>query len=381
MRTVAVLGATGSIGRQALDLIRRHSGSFKASVLTANQNREALYEMVRAFRPAAAGLVVEPKELPEDVRFCAWYFGEDCSERALRDHRPDDCLAAVVGIAGLGAVLTALDTCERVLLANKEALVTAGDLVMARARALGKAILPVDSEHSAIFQCLEGANGNLPRRLILTASGGPFRTWSEDAIRAASVSDALGHPTWRMGRKITVDSATMMNKGLEVIEAHHLFSMTESAIDVVVHPQSIIHSMVEFSDGAVISQMGAPDMRGPIGYALGYPARLPYGAAPLDFTKLQLTFEAPDEARFPCLRLARQALKVGGSAPVVLNGANEAAVGAFLDGKIAFGDIARLVEMALQKVPDRGIRTTEDVREADDAARACALDAIKGSRF
>ncbi len=373
MRTVAVLGATGSIGRQALDLIGRHSGSFKASVLTANQNHEALFDMVRAFRPEAAGLVVRPKELPEDVRFCDWYFGEDCSERALEAHRPDDALAAVVGIAGLGAVLTALETCERVLLANKETLVTAGDLVMAKARALGKRILPVDSEHSAIFQCLEGANGNRPRKLILTASGGPFRTWEAQAIQGATVSDALGHPTWRMGKKITVDCATMMNKGLEIIEAHHLFSMPESAIEVVVHPQSVIHSMVEFEDGAVIAQMGVPDMRGPIGYALGYPARLPYGAAPLDFARTKITFEAPDEARFPCLALARQALREGGSAPVILNGANEAAVGAFLDGKIPFGEIARIVERALQEVPRRGILSVGGVREVDREARECAL--------
>ncbi len=307
MRTIAVLGATGSIGRQALDLIRRHPDRFKASVLTANRSQEALFDLVRAFRPAAAGLVAEPSELPEDVRFCDWYFGEDCSERALSDHRPDDVLAAVVGIAGLGAVLTALATSRRVLLANKEALVTAGDLVTDRARVLNKEILPVDSEHSAIFQCLEGARGNPPRRLILTASGGPFRTWDAQAIRRATVSDALGHPTWKMGPKITVDCATMMNKGLEVIEAYHLFQMPEAAIDVVVHPQSVIHSMVEFADGAVIAQMGAPDMRGPIGYAMGYPERLPYGAAPLDFAKLQITFEAPDEARFPCSDCARGA--------------------------------------------------------------------------
>ena len=378
MRTVAVLGATGSIGRQALDLIQRHSESFKASVLTASQNHEALFDLVRAFRPEAAGLVVRPKELPEDVRFCAWYFGEDCSERALRAHRPDDVLAAVVGIAGLGAVLAALETSERVLLTNKEALVTAGDLVMGKARVLQKPILPVDSEHSAIFQCLEGAKGNQARRLILTASGGPFRTWDREAIQNATLQDALGHPTWRMGKKITVDCATMMNKGLEVIEAHHLFSMPEAAIDVVVHPQSVIHSMVEFFDGAVLAQMGAPDMRGPIGYALGYPARLPYGATPLDFARTQITFEAPDESRFPCLKLARQALRAGGSAPVVLNGANEVAVGAFLDGAIPFGRIAVLVDAALQEVPMRGINSLDGVRAVDLEARACALRHLKG---
>lgn len=377
MRTLAVLGATGSIGRQALDLISRHPDSFKAEVLTANQNHEALFDLVRAFRPAAAGLVVEPKEIPEDVRFCDWYFGPDASERALRDHRTDDCLAAVVGIAGLGAVMTALETCRRVLLANKEALVTAGDLVMSRSRERNKPILPVDSEHSAIFQCLEGAGDNAPRRLILTASGGPFRTWSAAAIERATVADALGHPTWRMGKKITVDCATMMNKGLEVIEAHHLFGMPSEAIDVVVHPQSVIHSMVEFSDGAVLAQMGAPDMRGPIGYAMGYPARVPYGAEPLNFAKLSITFEAPDEARFPCLRLAREALASGGSAPAILNGANEAAVAAFLEERIPFGGIPRLVEAALDRVPKRVISSMADVVEADRLAREFVSQAIR----
>lgn len=377
MRTVAVLGATGSIGRQALDLISRHPDSFKAEVLTANQNHEVLFDLVRAFRPAAAGLVVEPKEIPEDVRFCDWYFGLDASERALRAHRPDDCLAAVVGIAGLGAVMAALETSQRVLLANKEALVTAGELVMARAREMKKPVLPVDSEHSAIFQCLEGAKGNAPRRLILTASGGPFRTWSADAIQRATVADALGHPTWRMGKKITVDCATMMNKGLEVIEAHHLFGMPSEAIDVVVHPQSVIHSMVEFSDGAVLAQMGAPDMRGPIGYAMGYPERVPYGAETLNFAKLTISFEAPDEVRFPCLRLAREALESGGSAPAILNGANEAAVAAFLEERIPFGGIPRLVEAALDRVPNRVINAMEDVVEADRLARECVNRAIR----
>jgi 1-deoxy-D-xylulose-5-phosphate reductoisomerase len=378
LRNVAVLGATGSIGLQALDIIKKHPESFRASVLTANRSHEALFDLVRALRPAAAGLVVEPPSIPRDLRFCDWYFGEDCSERALKAHRPDDALCAVVGIAGLGAVLAALEACQRVLLANKEALVTAGALVTARARALGKPILPVDSEHSAIFQCLQGAGDNSPRRLILTASGGPFRTLDAQAIRRATVADALGHPTWRMGPKITVDCATMMNKGLEVIEAHHLFDMPEAAIDVTVHPQSVIHSMVEFEDGAVIAQMGVPDMRGPIGYALGFPMRVPYGADALDFTRLTLTFEAPDEERFPCLRLARQALREGGSAPVVLNGANEVAVQAFLAGAIAFGGIASAVERALCAVPRREIRSLEDVRAADREARAAASAACSG---
>ena len=245
----------------------------------------------------------------------------------------------------------------------------AGDLFMKSVAEAGCELIPVDSEHSAIFALLDGRSRASLDKIIITASGGSLRDRTRDELSSVTPEIALAHPTWNMGAKITIDCATMMNKGLEVIEAHHLFGMPEEAIEVVVHPQSVIHSMVEFEDGAVIAQMGAPDMRGPIGYALGYPARLNYGAKPLDFAKTQITFEAPDEARFPCLKLAREALREGGSAPVVLNGANEAAVGAFLDGKIAFGDIAVLVEKALQKVPGRGIETVDDVRAADLAAR------------
>lgn len=379
MRSIAVLGATGSIGSQALDIIKRHPERFRAAVLTAHSNARALFDLVRVFRPQAAGLVVEPEHIDEDVRFCQWYFGPDCSRRAVRDVRPDDALAAVVGVAGLDAVLASIDACERVLLANKEALVTGGQLVLKRAREKNTALLPVDSEHSAIFQCLEAAGPNLPERFILTASGGPFRTWNKSRMENATVEDALGHPTWRMGGKITVDCATMMNKGLEVIEAHYLFNAPEEKISVVVHPESVIHSMVEFADGAVLAQLGAPDMRTAIGYAMGYPDRVPYGGRRLDFAALgRLSFEAPDTEKFRCLALARDALRAGPGATVVLNGANEAAVEAFLGGKIGFGDIARAVEYALERVHASAPADSGAVAETDRMAREAARRYMRG---
>lgn len=378
VRSIAVLGATGSIGRQTLDLVARYPGRFRAAVLTAHSQGEALFELVRAFRPQAAGLVEQPAELPEDVRFCDWYFGPDASQRALRAVRPDDALAAVVGIAGLPAVMTALEVCQRVLLANKEALVTGGELVTAEASRRGVALLPVDSEHSAIFQCLQGAGGNPVQRLILTASGGPFRTWNQSDMENASVAQALGHPTWRMGAKITVDCASMMNKGLEVIEARHLFDMPLEQIDVVVHPQSVVHSMVEFNDGAVLAQLGTPDMRTAIGYAMGYPERLPYGGERLNFAKMgALNFEPPDLRRFACLALARQALEAGGTATTTLNGANEEAVSAFLQGRICFGAIARVVDRTLQHTQTQPLCCVEQVYAADRAARELARRAIE----
>ena len=373
MRTIAILGATGSIGTQALDLVRRYPNRFEATCLVAHHSAAQLFELVREFRPKVAALEVEPDEIPEDVRFCEWIFGEHCSVRALEAARPLDALCAIVGIAGLDAVWTALDVCERVLLANKEALVTGGNLVMEKAARLNRPLLPVDSEHSAIFQCLQARQGNPVRRLHLTASGGALRTWSAERMQNASVQDVLAHPTWRMGGKITVDCATMLNKGLEVIEAHYLFQMPPEKINVVVHPQSVIHSMVEFEDGAVLAQMGNPDMRGPIGYAMAWPERLPYDATPLDFAKLgQLTFEAPDTQRFPCLQMAFDALRAGGSLPVVLNGANEVAVTAFLRGQIPFGRIAPVIWETLENSSREEIACIADVYAADAKARALA---------
>ena len=376
-RTIAILGATGSIGTQTLDLVRRYPDRFEASALVAHSSAEKLFELVREFRPKVAALAVEPAEIPEDVRFCEWIFGPDCAVKAIQAAKPQDALCAIVGVAGLDAVWAALDVCERVLLANKEALVTGGDLVMDKAARLGKPMLPVDSEHSAIFQCLQAKQGNPVLRLHLTASGGALRDWTADRMRTATVRDVLAHPTWRMGGKITVDCATMVNKGLEVIEAHHLFQMPADRISVVVHPQSVIHSMIEFEDGAVLAQLGNPDMRGPIGYAMGYPERLPYDARPLDFAVLgQLTFAAPDLTRFPCLKMAYDALRAGGSMPVVLNGANEAAVAAFLREQIPFGCISEIIEETLERSPRTEIACIGDVHAADVVARKIAAEII-----
>lgn len=378
MRTLAILGATGSIGRQALDIARRVPDQFRVTLLTAHSRAEALFELVREFRPAVAALTAEPDTLPEDVRFCQWYFGEDAVRQAVLAAKADDVLSAVVGVAGLPAAMAALDVSGRLLLANKESLVTGGALVMGKAAALHKPIVPVDSEHSAIFQCLQAQGGNPVSRLILTASGGPFRTWEKRDIERATRAQALGHPTWKMGAKITVDCAGMMNKGFEVIEAHHLFSMPMEKIDVIVHPQSVIHSMIEFEDGAVLAQLGAPDMRVPIGYAMGYPSRIPFGGERLDFARIaSLTFEAPDMERFPCLRMAIDAQKAGGVMPVALNGANEEAVAAFLDERIPFGGIARTVETVLARTENASVREIGDVYEADRRARFMARDVLR----
>lgn len=378
MKTLAILGATGSIGSQALDLVRRYPESFSATVLTANASKEKLFDLVREFHPQAAGLVEAPDEIPDDLRFCDWYFGADCSVRALEAVRPDAALCAITGIAGLDAVWTALDACAQVLLANKEALVTGGDLICEKAARLHKPLLPVDSEHSAIFQCMQAAQGNPVRSIILTASGGALRTWDTEKIQKATVDEVLQHPTWNMGRKITVDCATMVNKGLEIIEAHHLFQLPAEKIRVIVHPQSIIHSMVEFEDGAVLAQMGKPDMRGPIGYAMAYPQRLPYEAPRLDFAQIAaLSFMEPDLNRFPALGYAVDALKAGNAAPIILNGANEAAVAAFLRNQIPFGRISEIILDALNRVPQRSILCIEDVYQADADARACANEIIR----
>ena len=372
MRKLAILGSTGSIGRQALDVVSRYPDRFSAYSLAAHASAEALFEQVRAFHPERAGLVCVPENLPGDVKdACAWRFGEDVCSWAVEG--ADDALAAVVGIAGLPSALEALEKCERLLLANKEALVTGGELVMEKARRLGRAILPVDSEHSAIFQCLQARGNNPVRRLLLTASGGPFRTLSREETYRATVRQALGHPTWKMGAKITVDCATMMNKGLEVIEAHHLFGVPLEKIQVVVHPQSVIHSMIEFEDGAILAQLGKPDMRGPISYALGYPERLPYGGEPIDWTRLSsLTFEPPDLDKFPCLKLAYQAQAAGGTLPVALNAANEAANEAFRQGRICFGQISEIVDEVLNHTDRRNISCVQDVYEADRLAREAA---------
>ena len=381
MRKLAILGSTGSIGTQALDVAARHSDRFAVTALVAHSSSEKLFEQVRQFHPQIAALSVEPKEIPADIReSCQWMFGENVLLDVVRACDADDVLVSVVGVVGLVAVMEALACGKRVLLANKEPLVAGGELVTEAARKAGHPLLPVDSEHSAIFQCLQGAQGNTPTRLILTASGGPFRTWKKEDIYNARPEQALKHPNWSMGRKITIDSASMMNKALEVIEARWLFDMPAEKIDVLIHPQSVIHSMVEYADGAVMAQLGTPDMRLPILYAMSWPERLPTGGRRLDFTQMNaLTFEQPDNDRFPGLRLAYDALAAGGSMSAVLNGANEVAVDAFLHEKIPFGAIARLVEETMQAVPVIAHPTLEQVFECDRAARQKA--AVLLARF
>ena len=377
MRNIAILGATGSIGSQALDIIDKYPELFRACALAALNSDEKLFALARRYKPDCCALV-KRSEIPEDLRHIRWFFGKDSAREMLKHSAADDALCAVVGIAGLGTVLSALDCCERVLLAHKEALVTGGSLVMDKARRLKRELLPVDSEHSAIFQCLKAAGDNSVKRIILTCSGGALRTWDKGRIENARVGEVLAHPTWRMGSKITVDCASLMNKGLEIIEASYLFDMPQEKIDVIIHPQSVIHSMVEFEDGAVLAQMGRPDMRGPIGYALAHPGRLDYGGEQLDFAAIgALTFEQPDTERFPCLTYARAALAKGGTAPVILNGANEAAVQAFLRGGIRFGDIARAVDGALNECAIKRIHAEEDIYEADLLARDSAVRILK----
>lgn len=380
---LALLGATGSIGRQTLDVIGRHRDSIALVAATCGHDAAALEAATRAFEPQLMG-VTEPEAGFAPRR--GWVAGPDANERAILDTDCDTVLDAVVGMAGLSPVMTALKSGRRVLLANKEALVAGGELVMDAARALDAArglkprghmppesLTPVDSEHSAIFQCMAGHPRQV-KRLILTASGGPFRTWSADAIRRATPAQALNHPTWRMGGKVTIDSASLMNKGLEVIEACRLFDMPPERVSVLVHPQSIVHSMVEFEDGAVLAQLAVPDMRGPIALALGWPERIEAGLAPLELAGRELTFEAPDMERFPCLAMAYQALRAGGGAPCVMNAADEAAVEAFLSGETPFDGIPRAIEAALERFDGAPAQSAEQLVELGREARAFARD-------
>ena len=377
-RRIAVLGSTGSIGSQALMVARLHADRFQVVALVANRSKEQLFEQVREFRPQIAGLCtpISMDEVPQDLRFCQWVFGKEALTLAAQCDC-DDVLVSVVGMAGLSSVLCALRHKKRVLLANKEALVAGGQLVTKAAAQAGEnMLLPVDSEHSAIFQCLQGAGGNPVECIALTCSGGPFRTWEAEAIRAATRDAALKHPNWVMGQKITIDSATLFNKALEMIEAKWLFNVTPEQIQVVVHPQSVIHSGVFFKDGALLAQLGTPDMRLPILYAMSYPERLPTGGEELDLFKLSsLTFEAPDPIRFPSLRLAQETMAAGGAACCILNAANEEAVFKLL-GKggetMPIGKIFDVVEETLQRMGNRPADTEEQVFAADAEARQVA---------
>ena len=373
---ISLLGSTGSIGRQSLDVIA--ACGMTVAALTANRGVDRMEEQCRRFRPAlavmmdpsaAAELKIRLADTPVQVAQ-----GPEGLIEAATIEAADTVLTAVVGMVGLVPTLAAVEQGKRIALANKETLVCAGELVMDGADRSGAEIVPVDSEHSAIFQCLQGnQNRGEVKRLILTASGGPFWGWEKEHIASATIEQALNHPNWSMGAKITVDSATLMNKGLEFIEAMRLYRMPPEKISIVVHRESIIHSMVEYCDNAVLAQMGTPDMRLPIQYALTWPARTQAVAKPLDLlTCPPLTFYAPDYDAFPCLSLALEAAKTGGTATAVLNGANEAAVGLFLEGKIPFGDIAKRVERALAGVPVVQSPTLEEVLAADQAARELA---------
>ena len=351
VRTVTVLGATGSIGDSTMDLLRGAPGRYRVEALTANSNVDALAKLAREFNARFAA-VADPARLGALKEALAGS-GIECGagESAIIEaaSRPADWLmAAVSGAAGLKPALAAVDRGTTIALANKECLVCAGDFFMERAAKAGARILPADSEHNALFQALSSGNRDELARVIITASGGPFRTWAPADIEKATLAQALKHPNWSMGQKITIDSASMMNKGLEVIEAACLFALTPDEIDVLVHPQSIVHGMVEFSDRSVVAQLGSPDMRTPIAHCLGWPERIQGPAAKLDLAKIgQLTFEAPDFERFPGLRLAYDALRTGNGATTVFNAANEIAVAAFIGEKIRFGAIARLVEATL----------------------------------
>ena len=373
---ISLLGSTGSIGRQSLEVIAA-CGMTVAS-LTANRDVERMEAQCRQFRPRLA-VMMDPAAAADlrtrladtSIRVAS---GPEGLVEAATLEEADTVLTAVVGMVGLVPTLAAVRQGKRIALANKETLVCAGELVMNGADQYGAEIVPVDSEHSAIFQCLQGSRdrGEV-KRLILTASGGPFWGWDKEAIASATVEQALKHPNWSMGAKITVDSATLMNKGLEFIEAMRLYRMPPKKISIVVHRESIIHSLVEYCDNAVLAQLGVPDMRLPIQYALTWPARTQAAAKPLDLlTCPPLTFHAPDYEAFPCLSLALEAAKTGGTATAILNGANEAAVGLFLAGQISFGEIAKRVERALAQVPVVQTPALEDVLEADKAARLIA---------
>ena len=371
-RTLAILGATGSIGTSTLDLVERHPERFEVVALTAATRVAELADAARRTR-ARLAVIDDAALLPELEQRLA---GTDCRAATGRDAlieaaaSAEVVMAAIVGCAGLEPVMAAVAAGRTILLANKEALVSAGALMMAAAKQYGATILPVDSEHNAIFQCLAGSRSQDVSRIILTASGGPFRTCSLAQMRRMTPEQAVAHPNWTMGAKISVDSATMMNKGLELIEAHHLFGLPSERIDILVHPESVIHSMVEYIDGSVLAQMGSPDMRIPIAHALAWPERIATPAARLDLVKLaSLHFEVPDENRFPALRLAREALDSGAVAPIVLNAGNEEAVAAFLDQRIGFGDIADLVEDLLVRVDAPTPRSIAEVVDIDRRAR------------
>ncbi|WP_421570339.1 1-deoxy-D-xylulose-5-phosphate reductoisomerase [Stenotrophomonas sp. PD6] len=386
-RQVAVFGATGSIGASALDVIARHPDRYRATVLAAGTQVQALVALCVAHRPLHAVIADEGRfaELRDGLRAAGLdtqpHAGAVALDQLAASDVCDTLVAAVVGAAGLSSTLAAASAGKRILLANKESLVLAGELLMQRATAAGAEIIPIDSEHSAIFQCLRSRDASLDqagvRRILLTASGGPFRGRTRAELAEVTPAQAVAHPKWSMGPKISVDSATLMNKGLEVIEAHHLFNVPGERIEVLVHPQSLVHSLVEFVDGSTLAQLGLPDMRTTLAVGLGWPQRIESGVGGLDLlAQGRLDFEAPDSDAFPCLALAWQAMAAGGTAPAILNAANEIAVSAFLQGRIAFLAIPALVDNALSTLSIASADTLEGLLAADQHARQLTQAAI-----
>ncbi|WP_080839855.1 1-deoxy-D-xylulose-5-phosphate reductoisomerase [Cohnella massiliensis] len=373
-KKLAVLGSTGSIGTQTLDVVAGDPDSYEITGLAAGRNIRLLLEQARRFRPKLVS--VATRELAEEIRpglppGTKAVYGEEGLIEAAAGSGADYAVCALVGSLGLKSTLAAIDAGLSIGLANKESLVAAGHIVTKRARDKGVTIYPIDSEHSAIFQCLNGEDGRAVKRLVITASGGSFRDRTRDELADVTVADALKHPNWSMGAKITIDSATMVNKGLEVIEAHWLFDLPYDRIDVLLHPESIVHSMVEFTDTSVIAQLGNPDMRVPIQYALTYPARKPSPASPLDLAKAgTLHFREMDFERYPCLRLAYEAGRAGGTAPAVFNAANEAAVARFLKGEIPFLAIETIIERMLREHRTIGDPDLETILSVDERTRA-----------
>lgn len=375
-RRVCVLGATGSVGINTLDMLERNRDAFVVDVLTANTNAELLAAQAKSMDARLAVVADETKynELKSALSGTSIEAAAGTAAIADAAAEPTDwVMAAIVGAAGLAPTLEAVRRGATIALANKECLVSAGEIFTREVTSHGATLLPVDSEHSAIYQVFDFEHADRVERVILTASGGPFLTRSIEDMRDVSVAEAVAHPNWDMGAKISIDSATMMNKGLELIEAYHLFPVDKSQIEILVHPQSVIHSMVEYVDGSVLAQLGTPDMRTPIAYAMSWPGRIDCPSPRLALDKIAtLTFEKPDSIRFPALRLAREALEQGGAAPTILNAANEIAVQRFLDGEIAFLDICRIVKKTLEKVPNTAINTLADVTDADQEARKVA---------
>lgn len=378
-RALAILGSTGSIGRSTLDVVDQHPDRFRVVALAAGRNHERLAEQIRKYRPryvaVADPVAATALRARGDLRGVEIGVGDAdiAALAALPD--VDTVVAAIVGAAGVRSTLAAVQAGKRVALANKESMVVAGALMQSEARRSFATILPVDSEHCAVFQSLVGHRSVDIRRVTLTASGGPFRDWTAAALRDVTVEQALQHPNWSMGAKITIDSATMMNKGLELIEARWLFDLQPAQLDVVVHRESIIHALVEYCDGTVMAQLAMPDMRAPIAYALAYPERITSGIPRLELAALgRLSFESPDAERFPCLRLARAANVHGGSAPAILNAANEVAVAAFLERKIAFVEIPTLIERVMEKIPSRAWNTVEEILSIDRETRIVAQE-------